>query len=50
MTLVALILLCVAVILLAATAPKPTGWIALALTVIALLIVVLGGLSIHLGK
>lgn len=36
------ILLCIAIILLAALAPKPVGWVALALAVLALLFALLG--------
>jgi hypothetical protein len=50
MTLVVIILMCVALILVAAVGPKPVGWVALALATIALLMAVLGGASVHIGR
>jgi hypothetical protein len=49
-TLVVIILLCVAVILLGAIAPKPIGWVAIGFAVLAFLLAVLGGFSIHVGR
>jgi hypothetical protein len=40
--LVAFILLCVAVMIMAILAPKPHGWIALGLTVVSLILAVTG--------
>jgi hypothetical protein len=45
-----MILILVAIILLAAVAPRPIAWVALGLAVIALLLVVLGGFSVTLGR
>ncbi len=42
-SLAALILICVAIILLGATAPKPIGWVALGLALLAFLLIVVGG-------
>jgi hypothetical protein len=50
MSLVVVILLCVALILVGATTGKPVGWIVLALAVIALLLAVLGGINISVGR
>ena len=47
---VALILLAVCLIVLGATAPKPVGWAVLTLALIALLLVVLGGLDVRIGR
>lgn len=50
MPLVITILLCVALILLGAIAPKPIGWVALAFAVLAFLLAVLGGVGMHVGR
>lgn len=42
-SLAALILLTVAIILLAAVAPRPIGWVALGLALLAFLLIVVGG-------
>lgn len=50
MTFVVLLLVILAVILLGAIAGKPVGWVVVALGVIALLLLVLGGFSVHVGR
>jgi hypothetical protein len=50
MTLAALILLCVCVLILGAIGPKPAGWGVVALAVVALLLVVLGGQGVSLVR
>jgi hypothetical protein len=51
MTLIAIILLAVCLIVLGAGAtPKPVGWVIVALAVLALLLVVLGGLHVSIGR
>lgn len=49
-TLVVILLLIIAVILLGALAGKPIGWVVVALGVIALLLLVLGGFNVHIGR
>ncbi len=43
------ILLCVCMIVVGAVLGKPTGWVVLALAVLALLLTVVGGARLHLG-
>jgi hypothetical protein len=51
MTLVAFILLAVCCIVLGAvSAPKPVGWAVVGLAVLALLLVVLGGLNVSISR
>ncbi len=50
MTLAIVVLMCCAIIILAALGPKPVSWAALALAVIALLLAVMGGFSVHVGR
>jgi hypothetical protein len=50
MTLMVLILICIALILVGAVSGKPIGWVILTLATIALLLAVLGGASIHIGR
>lgn len=47
MTLVVALLLAISVIVLGATAPKPTGWVVVALAVLALLLALFGAFPIR---
>ncbi len=44
------ILLCIAVILIGAMMDKPPRWVVVGLGFIALLLAVLGGFSVHVGR
>jgi hypothetical protein len=48
--LAAIILICVCCIVLGAVTSKPIGWAVVGLAVLALLLAVLGGVGIHVGK
>lgn len=50
MTVIVIVLLCVAVMLLGGVVGKPVGWVACGLALIALLLAVLGGFSVHVGR
>lgn len=50
MSLVVTILLCVALILVGAIEAKPVGWVVLALATIALLLAVMGGFNVSVGR
>ena len=50
MSLVVTIIFAVCLILLGALAPKPLGWVVVVLATLALLLAVLGGFSIHVGR
>jgi hypothetical protein len=45
-----MILLSVCSIILGAIGPKPTGWVVTALATLALILIVLGGFSVQIGK
>ncbi len=49
-TLAAFILVCVCLIVLGAVAGKPVGWAVVGLAVLALLLAVLGGAGVHIGR
>lgn len=50
MSLVVTLLILICLVLLGALAPKPIGWVVVALSVLALLLVVLGGLNVSIGR
>lgn len=50
MPLVITLLICLAITLLGAQAPKPIGWIALGFAVLAMLFAILGGVGFHVGR
>ncbi len=50
MSLAAFIFICIALILLGALASKPIGWVVVVLSVIALLLVLLGGVNVSIGR
>lgn len=49
-TLIVLLLVLISLILLGAIASKPIGWVVVVLSVIALLLLVLGGFGVHVGR
>ena len=50
MALVIVILICVGVILVGAAVGKPLGWIAIGLSVLALLLQLMGGFHVGIGR
>jgi hypothetical protein len=50
MTLVVTLLILVSLILLGAVTGKPIGWIVIGLSVLALLLVLLGGFNVSVGR
>jgi hypothetical protein len=50
MSLAITLIILVCLILLGAITPKPIGWVVVALAVLALLLVVLGGVTLSVGR